>query len=58
MRVRVDLTAPLKALRVPSKAAILYHLNNMGLTVILSDKAATGLKGGPHNIAQAGAGEA
>ena len=46
----------LEALRVPSKAAILCHLNNMGLSAILAHKAATGLKGGAHNIAQAGAG--
>ena len=42
----------LEALRVPSKAAILSHLNNMGLPAILAHKAATGLKGGAHNIAQ------
>ena len=48
----------LKALRVPHKPAILCHLNNMGLSVILAHKAATGLKGGAHNIAQAGAGKA
>jgi hypothetical protein len=47
-----------KALRVPYKPAILCHLNNMGLAVILSDKATTGLKGGAHNIAQAGTGKA
>ena len=40
------------------KAAILSHLNNMGLSAILAHKVATGLKGGAHNIAQASAGEA
>ena len=45
----------LEALRVPSKAAILSHLNNMGLSAILAHKAATGLEGGAHNIAQASA---
>ena len=48
----------LEALRVPSKAAILCHLNNMGLSVILTHKAATGLKGGAPDIAQAGAAKA
>ena len=48
----------LEALRVLGKAAILSHLNNMGLPAILAHKAATGLDGRPHNIAQASAGEA
>jgi hypothetical protein len=48
----------LKALRIPGKPAVLCHLNNMGLAVILSHKATTGLKGGTHNIAQAGTGKA
>ena len=48
----------LKALRVPDKPAVLCHLNNMGLSVILTHKAATGLEGGAHNIAQAGTGKA
>ena len=48
----------LKALRVPSKAAILCNFHNMGLSAILAHKAATGLKGGAHNIAPAGTGEA
>ena len=53
MRVLIRLTAPagrmrqgLEALRVPSKAAILSHLNNMGLSAILAHKSATGLKAG------------
>ena len=48
----------LEALRVLGKAAFLFHLNNMGLPAILAHKAATGLKGGAHNIAQASASEA
>ena len=47
-----------EALRVPSKAAILCNFHNMGLSAILAHKAATGLKGGAHNIAQAGTGKA
>ena len=47
----------LKALRIPGKPAVLCHLNNMGLAVILTYKAATGLEGGAQGVAQAGTGK-